>query len=101
MGSACLSCIIMEGVQADRNVARSHCQSPTNNAVRKIVSRKVRWRAVLEMVPARSSAEYEDEEGTDSWTVMVHVCMSCFTRRWLIYLQRIYCVLVKGAKISK
>lgn len=100
-GSACLSCIIMEGVQANRNGARSRCQSPTRNAVRKIVWRKVRWTAVVEMVSACSSAEYRDEEEADSWTVMVHVCTSCFGRHWLIYIQRIYCVLVKGARISK
>lgn len=57
---------------------------------------------MVEMVPACSSAEYKDEEGTDSWTVIVHVC----TRHVLldidlIYVGHIYCVLVKGAKISK
>lgn len=42
------------GVQANRSGARSCCQSPTSNAVRNIVPKKVMWRAVVEMVPACS-----------------------------------------------
>lgn len=84
------------------NDARSCCQSPTTNAVKKIVSRKVRWRAVVGIVPACSSVEYKDEEGTDSWTVIIHVC-TCHVLPdiGLIYIGHIYCVLVKGAKIFK
>lgn len=101
-GKACPSCIIMGGAQADRNGARSCCQSPTGNAVRKIISRKVRWIPVVEMVPTCSSAEYKEEERTDSWTVIVHVC-TCHVLPdiGLIYIRHIFCVLVKGAKISK
>lgn len=75
---------------------------PPGNAVTKMVLRKVRWRAVIEMVPACSSAEYKGEEGTDSWTVIVHVC-TChiLTDIGLVYIQHIYCIVVKGAKISK
>lgn len=77
------------------------CQSPTTNAVRKVVSRKVRWRAMVEVVPACSSAEYKNE-GTDSWTVIVHVC-TCHVLPdiGLMYIQHIFCVLIEGAKTSK
>lgn len=56
---------------------------------------------MVEVVPACSSAEYKNE-GTDSWTVIVHVC-TCHVLPdiGLMYIQHIFCVLIEGAKTSK